>query len=169
MNVKVESVALINPENVKQVVSSAEKSLKGCWAKLILYQNQEASKKEQFEALISFQPELLSTLVELESYYNEVCEMERELTAKKDFAQSIYMNEMERIARYKRLLDGIIDIGKSLGDAFAWLFYLNNRVLLKKHYQHQFIPRLHLFGITRCLAGILSCHIQSRHFSVKVT
>ena len=142
MNVKVESVALINPENVKQVVSSAEKSLKGCWAKLILYQNQEASKKEQFEALISFQPELLSTLVELESYYNEVCEMERELTAKKDFAQSIYMNEMERIARYKRLLDGIIDIGKSLGDAFAWLFYLNNRVLLKKHYQHQFIPRL---------------------------
>ncbi len=142
MSIEIQSVALINPENVKRVISSAEKSLKGCWANLMLLQNQEASKKEQFEALISFQPELLSTLVELESYYNEVCEMERELTAKKAFAQSIFKNEMERIARYKRLLDGIIDIGKSLGDAFAWLFYLNNRALLKRHYKHQFVPRL---------------------------
>ena len=127
MNIKVESVALINPENVKRVVASAEKSLKGCWAKLVQLQNQEAPKKEQFEVLISFQPELLSTLVELESFYNEVCEMERQLISKKAIAQRIYKGEMERIARYKRLLDGIIDIGKSLGDAFAWLFYLNNR------------------------------------------
>ena len=142
MSTEIQSVALINPENVKRVISSAEKSLKGCWAKLILFQNREVSKKEQFEALISFQPELLSTLVELESYYNEVCEMERNLTAKKAIVQGIYKDEMERIARYKKLLDAIIDVGKSLGDAFAWLFYLNNRNLLKKHYEHQFVPRL---------------------------
>jgi len=142
MSIKIESVTLINPENVKLVVSDAEKSLKDCWAKLLLLQSQGVSGKEHFEALISFQPELLSTLVKLESFYNEVCEMERELFAKKAFAQTIFKEESDRIARYKRLLDGIIDIGKSMGDAFAWLFYQENRALLKKHYAHQFIPRL---------------------------
>jgi predicted nuclease with TOPRIM domain len=116
MSVKIESVPLINPENVKRVVSAAEKSLKDCWAKLVLLQSQDSSKRERFEALISFQPDLLSTLVRLESFYNEVCEMERELVVKKTIAQRIFKDESDRIARYKRLLDGIIDIGKSLGD-----------------------------------------------------
>ena len=141
MNVKIESVTLISQDDVKWVVASAEKSLKGCWEKLVQLQNQ-SSKKEQLEGLISFQPELLSILVELESFYNKVCEMERELITKSTSAQRIYKDEVERIAHYKRLLDGIIDIGKSLGDAFAWIFYLNDRVLLKKHYEHEFIPRL---------------------------
>src|ERR1035438_9045924 len=103
MSVKIESVALISPENVKRVVSAAEKSLKECWAKLVLLQSQDASKKERFEALISFQPDLLSTLVRLESFYNEVCEMVRELAAKKAIAQKLFKNESDRIARYKRL------------------------------------------------------------------
>jgi hypothetical protein len=132
---------------------------------LVQLQNQEAPKKEQFEVLISFQPELLSTLVELESFYNEVCEMERQLISKKAIAQRIYKGEMERIARYKRLLDGIIDIGKSLGDAFAWLFYLNNRELLKKHYGHQFVPRLPTrIGGKGEVEFIKNCQMFGRYF-----
>ena len=165
MSIKIESVTLINPENVKRVVSSAEKSLKGCWAKFVFLQDAEASKKEKFEALISFQPELLSTLVELESFYNEVCEMERELNAKKAIAQRVYKDEMERIVRYKRLLDSTIDIGKSLGDAFAWMFYLNDRVLLKKHYAHQFIPRLPTrIGGRGEVEFIRNCQMFGRYF-----
>ena len=49
---------------------------------------------------------------------------------------------MQKLKRYKSVLDGIIDIGKTLGDAFAWIFYQHNRPLLKKHYEHEFIPRL---------------------------
>ena len=138
----IEGVALVNPETVRHVVARAERSLKECWEKLILIQKHEASKKELLKTVISFQPELLSTLVELESYYNEICEMEQELVAKKAIFQSIYDREIDRISRYKRFLEGIIDIGKSLGDAFAWIFYLKNRNLLKKHYKHEFISRL---------------------------
>jgi|GEM_PF-1646231 hypothetical protein len=165
MNSKIECVALINPENVKRVVSAGEKSLKDCWAKLIVLQRQDTSKRERFEPLISFQPDLLSTLVNLESFYNEICEMERELVAKKAIAQDIFKDESERIARYKRLLDGIIDIGKSLGDAFAWLFYLNNRALLKKHYEHPFIPRLPTrIGGKGEVEFIRNCQMFGRYF-----
>jgi hypothetical protein len=165
MSIEIESVTLINPENVKLVVSDTEKSLKDCWAKLVLLQSQGVSGKERFEALISFQPELLSTLVKLESFYNEVCEMERELFAKKAIAKTIFKEESDRIARYKRLLDGIIDIGKSMGDAFAWLFYQENRALLKKHYAHQFIPRLPTrIGGQGEVEFIRQCQMFGRYF-----
>lgn len=142
MNAKIESTVLIDPDNVKRVVSEAEKSLKDCWSKLVLFQSLDVSKRERFEALITFQPDLLSTLVSLESFYNEVCELERELVAKKSVVQRIFKDESDKIARYKCLLNGIIDIGKSMGDAFAWLFYFNNQTLLKKHHNHPFVSRL---------------------------
>jgi hypothetical protein len=142
MNIELQSVALVNPENIKRTVALAERSIKECWAKLVMLQSETATKQERFESFISFQSGLFSALFELESCYNEVCAKERELISKKTIAKSIFKGEMERIAKYKGLLDGIIDIGKSLGDAFAWIFYLRNRRLLRKHYEHEFIPRL---------------------------
>jgi hypothetical protein len=42
---------------------------------------------------------------------------------------------------YRRILDGTIDVGKVLGDSFAWLFYQKERKLLKEHQKHQRIMR----------------------------
>ena len=142
MTANIETVTLINEETVKGVISIAEKSLKDCWSKLTLLQSNTTSKKDWFDAFFSFQPDLFKVLVELESFYNEVCEIERDLISKKAIIIKIFPEQMQKHERYKRVLDGIIDIGKTLGDAFAWIFYQHNRPLLKKHYEHEFIPRL---------------------------
>jgi hypothetical protein len=83
MGPQIVTFTLIDEESAKQVVANAEKSLKDCWAKLILLQYPGTSMKDQVDAFTSFQPALLTVLIELESFYNEVCANERELISRK--------------------------------------------------------------------------------------
>jgi hypothetical protein len=160
-------IALINPEDVRSIISSAEAALKACWEKLTILQTRQISKKQRLEIFISFQPELLSTLVKLESLYNAICENERQVRANAAVFRKGFPDEITRIKRYKELLDGIIDVGKSIGDAFAWIFHLHNRPLLRKHYEHQFIPRLPTrIGGTGELEFIRNCQMFGRYFAL---
>jgi hypothetical protein len=136
-------ISLVDEENVRSVVSAAENSLKECWAKLVLLQTEDISREEFLTALTSFQPTLLAALVRLESFYNELCQAKRDLVSHKaHLKQDEFAKETRKLEKYKGLVNAVIDIGKALGDAFAWLFYQRNRWLLKRHYEHEFIPCL---------------------------
>src|ERR1035441_2005331 len=136
-------ISLVDEENVRSAVSGAENSLRECWAKLVLLQNEDMSRVEFLAALTSFQPTLLAALVRLESFYNELCQAKRDLVSHKAHLKPhSFSEERRKLEKYKDLVDAVIDIGKALGDAFAWLFYQRNRWLLKRHYEHEFIPRL---------------------------
>ena len=133
----------MDEESVKHAVLTGETALRDCWAKLILLQSTGVSKKEFLTTLLSFQPTLLAALVEIESCYNEICKAQRNLVSKRQSVKSkLFSEEKQKLEHFKHVLNGVINIGKTLGDAFAWIFYQRNRPLLQKHYEHEFIPRL---------------------------
>jgi hypothetical protein len=128
---------MVTEEYIQQTVSKAEESFQDCWDKLI-------SLKDA-ATVFSFQPALLTTLYQIGAAYQKVCNKERELIGKKsEFDKKQFSEKMQTLARYKAVLNQVFDIGKVLGDAFAWLFYYNERQLLKKHYDHEPIPHLAL-------------------------
>ena len=95
------------------------------------------------ESLFSFQPALLTALYQIEAIYQEACKEERELRRQKTKSNQKQVSErIQTLAIYKSVLNQAADIGKALGDAFAWLFYEKEKQLLKKHYDHEFIPHL---------------------------
>jgi len=128
---------MITEEQVRQTVLKAEEIFQDCWKKL--------SDMNNAETLFSFQPTLLAALYQIEATYRAICREERKLNSQKTSANHKQVSEStQTLARYKRVLTQVLDIGKALGDSFAWIFYGNERELLKKHYDHEFIPHLAL-------------------------
>jgi hypothetical protein len=126
---------VITEEQIEQTVSRAEKSFHDCWDKLFAMKDAET--------LFSFQPTLLTALYQIEAIYQKVCKEERELERQKTKTNQKQVSErIQTLALYKSVLNQVVDIGKVLGDAFAWLFYEKEKQLLKKHYDHEFIPHL---------------------------
>lgn len=143
MKPKLEVLRMVCDDHAEHVISTAESAYRDCWSKLVLLQTAEISEADRFQAFISFQPTLITALFHLETYYNEVRECERKWNfTKKLIKPQLFAEEAQKLKHFKTLLDRVIDIGKTLGDAFAWIFYQRKWDLLSKHYQHQFIPRV---------------------------
>src|SRR5581483_5069352 len=123
-------IAMIDEEHVNQVIAEAEGSLKECWATLSLLHKGGASITNGASAIKAFQANLFTCLFQLESFYNKVCKCQRELISKrKSVEPSVFSEERQKLEKYKDAIDEVIDIGKSLGDAFAWMFYQRSRPL----------------------------------------
>jgi hypothetical protein len=128
---------MITEEQIRQTVLKAEEIFQDCWAKL--------SDMNNAEILFSFQPTLLTALYQVEVTYRTICREERKLNSQKTSSNQKQISEsMQTLVRYKRVLTQVLDVGKALGDSFAWIFYGNERELLKRHYDHEFIPHLAL-------------------------
>ena len=128
---------MITEAQIRQTVSKAEEIFQDCWAKL--------SAMNNAETLFSFQPTLLTALYQIEATYRTICREERNLNSQKTSSNQKQISEsIQTLVRYKRVLTQVLDVGKALGDSFAWIFYGNERELLKRHYDHEFIPHLAL-------------------------
>lgn len=126
---------MITEEKIEQAVSRAEKSFYDCWDKLFAIKDAES--------LFSFQPALLTALYQIEAIYQEVCKEERELKRQRTKTNHKQVSErLQTLGLYKSVLNQVVDVGKVLGDAFAWIFYEKEKQLLKNHYDHEFIPHL---------------------------
>jgi hypothetical protein len=130
-------IHVITEEQIEKTISQAERSFQDCWVKL-------ATMKD-VEAFFSFQPTLLNALYRVEAVYQAACKEKRELIAQKSESDTKQFSErMKILASYEKILNQVLDMGKVLGDAFAWIFYGTEKQLLKKHYEHEFIPHLSL-------------------------
>jgi hypothetical protein len=126
---------VITEGKIQETVSSAEKLFNDCLNKLFAINDAES--------LFSFQPTLITALYQIEVIYQGVCKQERGLKSQITKSNQKQISERIKILTvYKSVLNQVADIGKVLGDAFAWLFYENEKQLLKKHYDHEFIPHL---------------------------
>src|SRR4051812_19425295 len=125
---------MLNCSQIESAISRAEESFQDYWSKLILLRGGK-DRAELLHALVSFQPTLGLALYRLESQYILVCREARGLLQKKPGANRKWLQSRIRALNgYKHILQETMDVGKSLGDAFAWLFYKNNHELLQKHY-----------------------------------
>jgi len=97
-------------------------------------------KRPDFDVrkIMYFQYHLGKLLHHVAKVRNRVTEEERTTIGKKQSLSSKWFKaRMKRLSEYKIMLTRCIEMGKSLGDAFAWHFYKNNETQLFKHLEHE--------------------------------
>lgn len=125
---------LISEEKVREVVDTAEATLNKCFD---ILSDIKKSSEALGDAIISFQPVLATCLFDVMEFYNKLNAEKNTLISQKGIIdQGIFKKAMADNAKYIKVVGDVIKIGKSLGDAFVWIFYSNNRDELDKHFEH---------------------------------
>ena len=120
-----------------QVLDLAEDHLSKLFDDLLHIKN---FKRPDFDMrrIMYFQYNMGKLLHRIAKVRNEVADEERKTIGKKQSLSSKWFKgRMKRLSEYKIMLTRCIDMGKSMGDAFAWHFYKNNETQLFKHLEHE--------------------------------
>lgn len=124
----------MDKSEVLKIITNTEKELTDCFTMLT---NIKIGNTDNAEQLLHFQPKLAECLYELMEDYRKLCEEERHLIKEKDCYQaSEFSRMMNNFSNYKNAFKSLFEIGKALGDGFAWMFYQNGTEELEKHYLH---------------------------------
>ena len=125
---------LISEEKVRKVVNTAEETLNKCFDMLVEIRN---ASEALGDAIVNFQPILATCLYEIMEFYQELhAEKNNIISQKGVLEQSAFKKAIVDNAKYITVVSEVIKIGKSLGDAFSWIFYYNNRDELEQHFEH---------------------------------
>ena len=118
-------------QRVKGAIDTAETVLCECFDMLLTLKHPDG---DITKAILEFQPKLADTLFNLMLFYNELQAEKKNLIANKlcylenDFIKAMTSNKI-----FSKAVRDTIEIGKSLGDAFAWIFYRDNFAEIGKH------------------------------------
>ena len=126
---------MLSREDVKIKIDTAETILKECWGILIKVKH----GRGDFDALLfDFQPKLAECLYDLMQFYHKLqAEKKQLIKAKNTYDKNEFSTLMSTNASFLKVVSKTIEIGKSLGDAFAWFFFRDNRPELDKHFAHK--------------------------------
>lgn len=133
---------MITPEEIQKSISEAEIAFNTAWEQLEAFRSgKEMDPRTAQQILLSFQPNLAAALYLLQCKYGQVAEEQRRIVQKKIGSnEQSFVQEMKRLRTYKEVLSHVVDIGKTIGDSFVWMFYQREHDLLLKHYEQQPIP-----------------------------
>lgn len=102
---------------------------------LLSFKHSEVDFKELFT---SFQPSLAECLYKLMTFYQKLHQEEKDIVSMKTSIDAdIFPVIMKTNAQFQKIIKTTIEIGKNLGDAFVWFFYIDNREELDKHFEHK--------------------------------
>lgn len=126
---------LISKDRVKFEVNSAEQALLKCFDMLIDFKH---AKGNFNSILLSFQPLLADILYNLMAFYQELQSEKKQLVSEKSqYDKEFFLKSIRDNAAYSKIIKATIELGKSLGDAYAWFFFKDNRTELDKHFDHE--------------------------------
>jgi hypothetical protein len=128
-------------ESVRYTVDCAEDRFKKCWGTLVSLQQDNLPEGQLVNALISFQPELGDALFALANL-KKILSGEREVTIKEKARHNYaeFRSYLKELRDLQKALEAAIDVGKAIGDAYAWLYYQRERELLHRHFAHEKNP-----------------------------
>jgi hypothetical protein len=90
--------------------------------------------KATADEVLNFQTKLLDCLILAEKNFMKMAKERRRLIGKKgELNPAWFSRRMRTLAGYESSLLELLSTGKSLGDAFAWFFYREDRELLNRH------------------------------------
>lgn len=125
---------ILNETDMVNIIGSAECSLNNCFEILLSIKNHQDNLDN---SIMNFQPNLADCLYSLMDTYNVLKSQERYLIEQKNSLSIEIFTQLIRVnAKRIKMINECIKIGLSLGDAFAWLFFLNNREELDYHLFH---------------------------------
>lgn len=128
---------MISRATVRNVIDKAELEYQKCWDVLCKLREGNA-RVFTVNDLLDFQPRLAQNLSNLDKICRALHQEKRTIIENKStFNTQWFKHRLKLIQDYQDALKGTIAIGKSLGDAFAWIFYRKERKLLTEHLHHQ--------------------------------
>ena len=81
---------------------------------------------------------LAECLYDLMAFYQKLQrENDSLISLKNDYNKTEFSKIMKTNAKYSKAVSTAIEIGKDMGDSFAWFFYRDNRKELEKHFEHE--------------------------------
>lgn len=152
--------------DVRHSVEDAEKTFIKCWGILAQLRHHEAGSSLD-RPLSEFQPTLAAALFRLTHLYARLAKEKQYLIDRKDtYSVGWFAKRMALISRLQEGVHGISEVGRALGDAFAWIFVQNDREFLAQHSRE---PRPHMpptgiggkgeLGFIRTVQNIHGCYV----------
>lgn len=94
-------------------------------------------KTKPNESIQLFQPMLCEALFDLSHGYRKISQERKHLILKKQELSSSWFSKRQKLlASRQEAIFQADAIGRTMGDSFAWLFYMNNLDLLEEHLKH---------------------------------
>jgi hypothetical protein len=93
------------------------------------------------EQFLAFQPTLASAIFRLDELYRRIRREEKATIADKAQIESErFATQMREFDGFRVALKSALEVGRSIGDAFAWFFYRKSQHRIAQHLQHPVIP-----------------------------
>lgn len=114
----------IYKKEIISIIDKAQVDFERCWSILEILKTDSNEASKQGELLASFQYLLAENIFKLDVMNSRLSSRIKITTDNK---------RLELYRDYRKNIRLISELGKSLGNAYVWIFYDNNRDLLKKH------------------------------------
>lgn len=120
--------------DIECIVNNAENELNECFNMLLSMKRIDNGMEN---ALFKFQPTLADCLYSLMSVYNTLNSQKKSIISQKSILdEALFTKSIRTNSKHLVIIKNCISIGLSLGDAFAWSFFYNNREELDLHLLH---------------------------------
>lgn len=127
---------MVSKARLRKLIDEVSTEYEKCWKILAGMKDIQASDISG-EEILEFQPTLASALFRLDVMYHALSgERTKIIERKKSLSPQWSNARLRKIAAYQKSINNVIELGKSLGDSFAWAFYRNDRLSLERHFQH---------------------------------
>ncbi len=128
----------IKQQELKDQFSKAEENFNYCWDLLVDLKESNIKDNDFAIRIISFQDKLVETIFALHKTRERII-AEEKLTIynKSSYNFQWFEKRLKLLSIYKKGIDQVVNIGKALGDAYAYFFYQNDLHLLEEHLSHQ--------------------------------
>ena len=126
---------MICEDDVRTIVDEAEIVLNLSFNRLLAFKH---ARNDLNDAIVNFQPELANCLYNLMQFYHRIKAEEKTLIgSKSQYSPEEFRLIMCEQGKYAKAIKSVIELGKTLGDAFAWFFYRDNFSEIGKHLEHE--------------------------------
>ena len=126
---------MISSKRIQSEIDSAEAAFEQCadWLRPL---SGGYSSEQVVNWLLQFQPLLAEALSRISRLYRELAQEKKSFVKRKRLLSKGWLSRrLALIASYQEMLTSTLAVGKILGDAFAWIFYSNDRAYLKEHFK----------------------------------
>lgn len=124
----------ISKKLVYDTIDRAEQAYLNCWDVLMFF---KCEKEKMIDDIISFQIILARTIYDLSELNHKVkWELKRIRKNRKQYTKEWFVAREKSFDMYCRVIDKTIELGKCLGDSFAWVFFIKDAELIKNNFQH---------------------------------
>jgi len=127
--------AVRNIKYIKEFIDGVEKQFDTVWDMLALLKESSKADIELSQTLINFQVELANILFKIEKEYQFNAKTHNQLKrSRKNYKFKEFKKLEIQCIEIKNCLNSMIYFGRSLGDAFVWIFYRHEAEMLEKHF-----------------------------------